>query len=163
MISLIKRLLVLLALAFAIITCTNPQDGNKREKRVAKSNKELTQEQQSAFDALNKLQISTDERDRLYSTFPNIEQPCYPADTSFEVSQSELLLFMEKFISKHCQNLTTEDQKQLTKSSVLAQEKYTILHCVGNESNANYEKGLPMTGTWIMPNVLGRRDIILVW
>ena len=166
MITTIKRLLILLFFPCLTITCTFSQEGNERKKEMANSNKpvsELTQEQQSAFDALNKLQTSTDEMSRIYSTFPNIEQPCYPADTSFEISQSELLTFMEKFISKHCQNLTPEHQVQLTKSSVLAQKKYKVLHCADYESNVNYENGLPMTGTWIMPNVLGRRDIILVW
>ncbi len=166
MIDKIKSLLVLLIFPCVIITCTFSQEGKKEKKEMTNSNKpvsELTQEQQSAFDALNELQTSTDEMNRIYSTFPNIEQPCYPADTSFEISQSELLTFMEKFISKHCQNLSSEHQVQLTKSSVLAQKKYTVLHCADYESNVNYENGLPMTGTWIMPNVLGRRDVILAW
>ena len=166
MIDKIKRLLVLLIFPCVIITCTFSQEEKKEKKEMTNSDKpvsELTQEQQSAFDALNELQTSTDEMNRIYSTFPNIEQPCYPADTSFEISQSELLTFMEKFISKHCQNLSPEHQVQLTKSSVLAQKKYTVLHCADYESNVNYENGLPMTGTWIMPNVLGRRDVILTW
>ena len=115
------------------------------------------------FDALNTLQTSTDEKNRLYSTFPNIKQPCYPADTSFEVSQLELQHFMKKFIEQHCQNLTLEHQLELTKSSVLAQQQYTVWYCKEENSMVNYKKGIPMTGTWVMPNVLGRRDVILVW
>ena len=90
MITTIKRLLILLFFPCLTITCTFSQEGNERKKEMANSNKpvsELTQEQQSAFDALNKLQTSTDEMSRIYSTFPNIEQPCYPADTRDEISQ----------------------------------------------------------------------------
>ena len=100
-----KKLLVILFFPCLIITCTFSQEGNEQKRELTDSNSynnpisELTQDQQSAFDALNKLQTNTDEMNRLYSTFANIDQPCYPADTSFEVSQSELLMFMEQFIS----------------------------------------------------------------
>ena len=160
-----KRLLLLIILPYAISACTF-HDEKKKGNELANSDShlsELTQEQQSAFDALNELQTSTDEMNRIYSTFPNIKQPCYPADTSFEISQSELLTCMEKFISRHCQNLPQEDQMRLAKSSVLAQEKYTVLLCADNESNDYDENGFPMAGKWVIPNVLGRRDIIIVW
>ena len=165
----IKKLLVLLFIPCLTTSCTSSQGRTEEKRELTDSNSyntpvsELTQEQQSAFDALNKLQTSTDEMNRLYSTFANIDQPCYPADTSFEVLQSELLFVMQQFIAKHCKNLTPKIQNQLAKSSVLAQNEYTVLHCTGNKSNITYEKGLPMTGTWVMPNVLGRRDVILVW
>ncbi|MFT6166370.1 MAG: hypothetical protein ACJASF_001057 [Vicingaceae bacterium] len=161
-----------LILSLLTLSCTNVQEKVDKKQELTDLRTsyhyteivlEITQKEQAAFDALNTLQTSTDEMNRLYSTFANIDQPCYPADTSFEVSQSELLIFMEQFISKHCQNLTPEIQNQLAKTSVLAQKKYTVLHCTGNKSNVTNEKGLPMTGTWVMPNVLGRRDVILVW
>ena len=124
---------------------------------------ELTEEQQSAFDALNTLQTNTDEMNRLYSTFANLVQPCYPADTSMVITQSELLVFMKQFISRHCKNLQEEVQNQLAASSVLAQEEYKVLYCSKDSSLQNYENGLPMVGTWVIPGVLGRRDIIIVW
>ena len=169
MLTIIKKQSILLFLLCLIIACTAPPGGNEQKREWADSTSyydpaaELSQEQEAAFDALNKLQVNTDEMNRLYSTFANIDQPCYPPDSSFEVSQSELLVFMERFISKHCQGLAPEDQVQLAKSSVLAQEKYRVLHCIGNQSELNDEKDFPMTGTWVMPNVLGSRDVILVW
>ncbi|MDG2449453.1 MAG: hypothetical protein P8M34_07435 [Saprospiraceae bacterium] len=54
------------------------QDGNKQGQEIVDSTKnvnivqELTPIQQSAFDALNTLQVSTDSNNRLYSTFANI-------------------------------------------------------------------------------------------
>ena len=166
MIPILKRLFVCLCLLCIVGSCMVMQNEDEDKNELPNSNiyvAELTQEQQAAFDALNTLQTSTDEKNRLYSTFPNIKQPCYPADTSFEVSQLELQHFMKKFIEQHCQNLTLEHQLELTKSSVLAQQQYTVWYCKEENSMVNYKKGIPMTGTWVMPNVLGRRDVILVW
>jgi len=163
------KLLAILILSCLVGSCTFSQRDNERNGAQTDSashydpKSELTQGQQSAFDALNELQISSDERNRLYSTYPNISQPFYPADTSFEISQSELRSFMDVFISRHYQNLTPEVRIQLANASVLAQNQYTVLHCKEKGSNENYAKGLPTTGTWVMPNVLGRRDVILAW
>lgn len=124
---------------------------------------ELTSEQESALDALNMLQINTDEKNRLYSTFANINQPCYPPDTNFVISRSEFQIAMSQFLTMHCTNLTKKEREELATASVLAQEEYTVLHCNSNSSNLNYKNGLPMSGIWIMPNVLGRRDVLLEW
>lgn len=158
MLPIINKLFVLLLLICLSISCNFVQEGNEQKR-------ELTQEQESAFEALNTLQTSTDETDRLYSTFANLDHPFYPPDTSFEVSQSELLVFMEQFISKHCQNLTPEIQNELAKKAVLAQKKYTVLYCTAtlSKSNINDEQGFPMKGTWVIPSVLDSRDVILVW
>ena len=108
-------------LCFSLLSCTSTQtEGNEKPK--------LTQEQQAAFDALNRLQINTDQRNRLYSTFANTDQACYPPDTSYIISQSQLLGFMEQFVSKHSQNLSVKVRDELVASSVLAQESYTILY-----------------------------------
>ena len=124
---------------------------------------ELTPEQQSSFDALNTLQVSTDEKNKLYSTFAGIPQPCYPPDTSFTISRSEFLTALEQFMTIHCTNLTIEERNELAATAALAQEEYIVLYCPDNSSEVNYESGLPVTGTWVMPSVLGRRDITIVW
>lgn len=127
------------------------------------TNPELTPAQQSAFDALNTLQVSTDEMNRLYSTFAGIVQPCNPPDTSLTISQSELLIAMKQFVAHNCKNLTIEERDELAATSVLAQEEYTLSLCLGNSANINYENGAPKSGTWVMPSFLGRRDVIIVW
>lgn len=123
----------------------------------------LTEEQQFAFDALNTLQTSTDKMNRLYSTFANTNHPFYPADTSFTISQSELLAFMNQFVSENCQNLSQETRERLVKASVLAQEVYTVMYCGPSSSHSDVKNGIPTSGTWVISNVLGRRDIVLVW
>lgn len=70
---------------------------------------------------------------------------------------------MKQFVSKYCQNLSKDMQDELAKSSVLAQKEYTVLYCNNESANQNFKNELPMSGTWVMPNVLGRRDVIIVW
>jgi hypothetical protein len=169
-----KVLFMLSMLSFLLNACSqsNKRLDKKQQTTYAKptdsaTNLEtisgLTPEQQSAFDALNTLQVSTNEMNRLYSTFAGIVQPCYPPDTSMTISQSELLVAMKQFVTNNCRNLTVEERIELTTTSVLAQEEYTVSLCLDNSSNVDYKNGVPMTGTWVMPSVLGRRDVIIVW
>ena len=164
-----NRLYTLLSLSCLIFSCMPAQDGNKQGQEIVDSTKnvnivqELTPIQQSAFDALNTLQVSTDSNNRLYSTFANIVQPCYPADTSFVISQSELLSAMTQFVKENCKFLNLGLQEELAKDAVLAQEEYIVKYCPGFLSNMKYGKEIPRKGIWVLPNVLDRRDVILVW
>ncbi len=158
-------------LALLTLSCTSIEEEVEKQKltdvplsyTTAEIISELSKEQEDAFDALNTLQTSTDEMNRLYSTFANITHPCYPADTSFTISRSDLLTAMKQFVTKHCTNLSIGERDKLAATSVLAQEEYTVLYCPDFASNVNYENGLPMTGTWVIPSVLGRRDVTMVW
>lgn len=161
---------ILIFLSTVLFSCSETQEnkGQNQEKinlttSYVDSIPELTPVQQEAFNALNTLQTITDEKSHLYSTFANINQPCYPADTSIVITQAQFLTYMKQFVSKYCQNLSKDMQYELAKSSVLAQEEYTVLYCNNESENQNFNNGLPTTGTWVVPNVLGRRDIIIVW
>jgi hypothetical protein len=123
----------------------------------------LSKDQRNALNAWNTLQMSTAEKNRLYSTFASLSQPCYPVDTSFSITQLELALYLKKFVSKYCQSLPEDLQNELVQTSVLAQEDYSVLCCNIEVQSQKDNDGLPMNGTWIMPNILGRRDVILVW
>ena len=59
--------------------------------------------------------------------------------------------------------MDSESLTQLVNYSVLAQEHYTVLHCKDAEPDDNYIKDVPMNGTWIIVNILGQRDVTLVW
>jgi len=170
--SMIKGLTILLTVHVLLISCTPTHENTDQTQHSTyslhyttntDSLPELTPEQQSSFDALNTLQVSTDEKNHLYSTFANIVQTCYPPDTSITISRSYLLTALEQFVAKHCTTLTIEKRNELVSSAVLAQEEYIVLHCPDNSSEVNYETGLPMTGTWVIPSVLGRRDVVLIW
>ena len=155
------KLIPLLILPFLICSCANGPNRNPNAANLGADGtmlSELTIEQESAFEALTTLQLRSDKRNQLYSTFANIDQPCYPPDTSFVISQAQFHMAMKQFISRHYSNLTVEQQDALAEKSVKAQEKYQILHCRENSENE-----LPMTGTWVIPNILGRSDVILHW
>ena|GEM_PF-1013526 len=169
-----SKLIILVATPFLLTSCTqtNQETDLKQQSdyplptyfsTYTDTLLELTPEQQSAFDALNTLQVSTDEKDQFYSTFAGFTQPCYPPDTSLTISRSKLLTAMEQFVTRHCTNLTMKERSELIATAVLAQEEYMVLHCTDKSSNFDYENGLPMTGTWVIPSVLGRRDVIIVW
>ena len=164
----------ILATAMLLFSCTSNTENTSLEAQSEDSQpnsavpyvapvEELTPQQQAAFDALNIFQTGTDERNHLYSTFPGIYHPCFPADTSFTISRATLLSAMEKFAAKHCTNMTVEKRNELAAQAVLAQEEYLVLFCQQNSSNMNYKTELPMVGTWVLPNVLGHRDVLLEW
>ena len=166
---LVKKFLAVFLFPFLICACNSNKEANypsntSSELPVAsKYVAELTQEQESAFDALNAIQINTDEQNRLYSTFPDIHQPCYPPDTNIVITQAQFLSAMEQFAYKHCKRMDKDQRVQLTTVAVLAQSEYKVLYCPNHSGKTNYDNGLPMTGTWVMPSVLGHRDIILEW
>lgn len=160
---------LLLVLPFLALSCNPVQENTDHHQGLTNSDDllkavlELTPEQESAFEALTFLQTNTDELNRLYSSFPNIDHPCFPADTSFTITQLELLTAMMQFVTMHCSNLPIEERDSLAKASVLAEEKYKVLHCKDHLHDENYENGLPLNGTWVLPGILGRTDLTLVW
>lgn len=124
---------------------------------------ELSLEQEDAFDALNELQMGTDEMNRIYSTFAGVTQPCYPPDSSFTLSQKEFLIAMNYFVNENCKYKTREERESLANAVVLVQEEYSILHCQDNPTQIKNIDGLPMYGIWVLPNLLGRRDLLIEW
>ncbi|RMG18220.1 MAG: hypothetical protein D6730_23080 [Bacteroidetes bacterium] len=169
-----KIFTLVLVLFFLLIACTHTNEDSEQDQPTLYSQPSflaipmdtisvLSPDQQSALDALNTLQVSTDEKNRLYSTFAGIVQPAYPPDTMLTISQSELLAAMKVFVSMYCKNLPVEERNKLAATAVLAQTEYRVLVCTDKSAHAGYEHGIPMTGTWVLPGVLGRRDVIIVW
>lgn len=149
-------------LLFLLSACgTQPNSENKPP--ITESANPLTADQQAAFDALNTIQVNAGGMNLLYSTFPNITQPCYPPDTSFVISQSQLMDAVTLFVRDNCASLSDADRDALPKIAVLAQSEYKVLHCRDTTTNITFENNLPMYGTWVMPGVLDRRDVIIKW
>jgi hypothetical protein len=169
----VKLLLQLSIIALLVNRCSPSKEGSDKEQQTTNSQStnhaknvettsELTPEQQSAFDALNTLQVSTDEMNLLYSTFAGIDQPCYPPDTSLTILRTELLKAMKQFVARYCTKQTIEERNERAAKSVSAQDEYTVLLCLDDSAPVTYENGAPMAGTWVMPSVLVRRDVIIV-
>ncbi|TNE27387.1 MAG: hypothetical protein EP346_12280 [Bacteroidetes bacterium] len=123
----------------------------------------LTEEQEMALDALNTLQVSTDERNRLYSTFQWAALPCHTPDTIIMISQVELLHAMNTFVNMNCSRLPLEQRQELASQSVRAEENYHIAICLEDPNNTTFTNGVPLSGTWVLRNVLHRRDVVMVW
>lgn len=156
-----------ISIIFLFISCSTSNKNSHPNENIINSSistpDTLTSKQESAFDALNTLQVNTDEKNRIYSTFPNITQPCYPPDTTFVISQTNLLIAMKEFLSIHCKNLTSKRRNELAEASVQAQNSYNLNFCAENLINLTYKNGPPLKGIWVLPNILGRRDLTLVW
>jgi len=166
----IKRPLFLCLIACLITaSCANNPDGKSETDSTINYFPEveyvvdLSAEQQAAFDALDSLQVQSADKHKLYSTFPGIIQPCYPADTNYTISQEELLFAMKEFVSRHYQNLSPEMRKSLAENSVKAQKEYTVLHCHYRAYTQEDKNSLPLFGTWVIPSILGHRDLLLNW
>lgn len=164
-----KALLILNTISVCLISCEPSIEKNRRNESENKINiqaevqTELTIDQESAFDALNMIQISTKEKNRFYSTFPGIEHSCSPEDTTIHISQSDLKSAIVQYLRENGKYLSIEKQEDLSSKAVLAQEEYQIRHCSGNISPQEYKNGIPKEGKWILPNILERRDLIIKW
>lgn len=129
---------------------------------------EITTEQQTAFDALNTLQMQM-QAQYLYSTFPGLGHACFPADSSFVISRAELLTVIEALLAKHCTDLSLEERSRLAAQAVMAQKEYSVEWCFGTSPLLvdGVLTEVPIktssSGTWILPRVLGQRDVILEW
>ena len=159
-------------LSLLVVACSmSLEDGNDHESNIdipkTPSQSDfilsLSPQQEAALDAFNTLQTSTDEINHLYSTFANSAHSCSPAETSFSVTQSQLAVYMTEFVSRHCQNLQEDIRNKLAETAVLAQDTYTVLYCNNHPSNEKYKNGLPLSGTWVLPNIVGQRDVVLIW
>lgn len=159
-----------------INSCTFNFDNTKRDQQptyspplnpnIIDTSNELTLEQQSAFDAFNKLQVNI-KQDHLYSTFVNAPQLCYPPDSNFIISRAELLSALKHLLITYPTNSSIEEQNEMVETAVLAQEEYLVLLCFDKSPNQNIQSinnsSFPTTGVWILPKVLDRRNIIIEW
>ena len=150
----------LLILSFLINACSvNHAADSQGEAKSFKS----TAKQDAAFTALTTLQLNTDEKNRLYSTFPNIDHPCYPPDTSFIISQDDFLSAMNQFVTDHCKRLPIEKRKALATAAAFAQKTYTVKYCLNYGDSLVVNNRVPYAGTWVVPNICERTDLTLVW
>ena len=156
----IKTTSLFLVIQWLGYSCTtaNNNSGNLQISN-ADSLPELSPVQETASDALNTIQVQA-ARGHLYSTFPGLQHSCFPPDTSFVISSAESRIAIEEILTNHGALITPEQQTKLAAEAVLGQEEYTVLQCIDYlEEQVDDLK----TGTWILPEVLGRRDVILVW
>jgi len=167
------RLLIVFCLLLVCLSCSLSNEkvgqgqqsndfGSLNALQYSDSLPKLTAEQQSAFDALNSIQR---QGKHLYSTFSGIHHECFAPDTTFVISQSELLVALEILLERYYTNIDVEQRDKLANESVLAQEEYLVVECSrnSNEIMNDKSKNIPNSGSWILPEILGRRDVIIEW
>jgi hypothetical protein len=162
-----KALTALLVTQWLLFSCKPVQEKNTRKQEsinypLSYSHPDpdtLSKEQQAAFDALTSIQR---QGQHLFSTYPGTHNGV-PADTSFVISQAQLLSAMEELLARHYTGISAEERTRLAAQAVSAQEEYLVLqrndYSAGSANNAAF----PISGSWILPDVLGRRDIVLEW
>ncbi|MCH2214788.1 MAG: hypothetical protein MK086_06415 [Flavobacteriales bacterium] len=167
-----KRILLKSFILYSLFSCSSPNSSIERETVISnptsKNEKQQTSsepspQQESAFDALNKLQFSTNEQNRLYSTFPGSAPLCFDKDTTVTISQSEFQKVLVGFTLNNCDILMASESEELASQAALAQEEYSLTICLNGEDKAFQDNLLSTRGTWILPNILGFRDLIIVW
>lgn len=159
-----------------LISCASNDDSQEQEQehkaRAAIASQyilpvdsipELTPEQEAGLDVLSTLQTSTDEKHKIYSTFPGFPDRCYPPDTILKISRSEFLTAMQNFVTKNCTYMKAEKRDEMAIAASLVQEEYIVFHCADRSSPSSNASELPMHGTWVLPNIVGRRNLTIVW
>lgn len=157
------RFLNLLIIPFLLFACGAEPKGDSIPKAIPNSLPPISSDQQAALDALNVLQQNLDVPNKIYSTFPNITQPFYPHDSTFVISQSDFHLALDMLVEKYGTRLDASYRDSLTHTSALALEEYTVRHCRDTASNKYVDFKYSTTGAWVLPNVLERRDVVIVW
>ncbi|GLR18264.1 hypothetical protein [Portibacter lacus] len=158
------KFILLIVFSFLLWSCNNGPGNNEQPPNInSDAASKLTADQSKALEAFDLIQVGIDSKGRLYSTFPNSNQPCYPADSSFVIPRTEFLVAMKQFTTTYCTSLPPEEQLLLAESVAKAQAEFQIAHCSNSSVKQDYKNGLPMTGTWVLPNFLGRRDVTMIW
>lgn len=162
----IKIGILLIVSQYLILSCTSRQD--KKNQKQQSTVSLITPEQEVALDALNTIQVQTQSQ-HIYSTFPGLHHDCFPSDSSFVLSSADLLVAMQELIAKYSKDVFIEHHNKLAASAVLAQEEYLVEYCYGTELQMvegvliNVRTRTSPFKRWILPKVLGRRDLILAW
>ncbi|MEM9053058.1 MAG: hypothetical protein AAGC47_13475 [Bacteroidota bacterium] len=163
---------VLTFFVLACISCSNPNHATVREKQnqtnaAKKENLKkygvITPQQETAFDAMNQLQVSTNEQNRLYSTFAGSAPLCFDKDTTVTISQSEFRKALIRFTLSNCDILMASESEELATKASLAQEEYSLTICLEGDDKTFQDDLLFTKGTWILPDILGSRDLVMVW
>jgi len=168
-----KKYVFLSLIILLSFSCSPSKDKAPKENprnSISNTDKEkeqpLTAEQETAFEALNILQRNV-EINHIYSTFPSIEHAFLPPDSTFTISQAELLAAITEIYTSYGHTLTEVQSEKVLAESVLALEQYEVKSCRGYLFHENNSRIKTLPGekrkTWLLSNILGRRDLILMW
>lgn len=155
-----------------IVSCTGGSQEKNKQYDIASNNSEsqteLTTIQKSAFSAFDSIQLKI-KGHHLYSTFPGSQHECFPADTSYVISKAELLEAMKELLGRYETGYTIERYNELSSIAVMVKDEYRVEQCYLTSMKmvdgvlTSVPSKSPLEGIWIIPKVLGHRDIVLKW
>ncbi len=128
----------------------------------------ITSAQEKGLDALNALQVNI-EGEHLYSTFPGLSHTFLPEDSSFTITDMELLQAINSISKNYGGDLSAEKFDKLAKEAIQLQDLYHIKECTRTiYQPINHSiKSLPGKDTiskiWLIQNLLNRRDLIIIF
>lgn len=173
-----NKTLHLLAISSSLLVCAcSPVDPlEERDKPAAiKTQKSKTprqspfealdETQEAAFEALNTIQQKGQVGGPLYSTFVASVNPKTFPDTSFVLTQSAFQAALNVLLDSRGLDIPPDERRQLTLSASKAQMEYDVetYHVVLDSARNDSVLTFPLSGTWILRGVLGRRDVIMEW
>ncbi|MDA9151336.1 hypothetical protein N9N85_01125 [Schleiferiaceae bacterium] len=124
----------------------------------------LTDEQEIALDAMDRLQVDMLEPARLYSTFPGIQHSATPPDTQLNISASVFKKAVQLFVKKYkTQTLTPDEQDSIISVLSKADENYFVSVYSFQQGYLKLENDSLPAGTWIFSRLLQQRDFVLHW
>lgn len=123
----------------------------------------LSPAQEKAFNLLDSLQTSSDQAHRLFSTFPGSYHEGFPPDSSLSLSSSQFKTALQQFIRQNYARYSEEESNNLAQQIALLQEDYQLLLCLPESSSREFSTTPAQEGIWVLPKLLGRRDLVLVW
>ena len=166
---------ILIFCQFLLFSCTYSPKNKHNDDSVPASQETLRDKaalspnQQGALDALNTLQRNV-KGDHIYSTFPGISHSFSRVDTSFEITSDQFAQSLIQIYQANCYpSDTIMNNYKFFQEASLAQNLYTVHKC---RPSTKYPDKLALedvtdnrlqSGIWVLPNVLNRRDVILIW
>jgi hypothetical protein len=119
-----------------------------------------------AMNAFTEIQVNGDGRMMLYLTFPNIDhRECYGEVSTFEISREEFHDALLDIMSKNNHRITDLERSKLAAVASLPSALYKVTTCGSTTelSESNSGETPPRKGTWIIPAIFGRSDLLINW
>lgn len=167
------RYIILVFLGLSICSCSDAQKETtsqpqeeivnySQEGPISWLQNELTEPEEKALDALDKIQVSGWQ---LYSTFPSLNHDCQGINSSFRITQAQFHDALLDLLNQYYLDLPEEERIELASTASKAQDKYIVRTCGATTEKLIMEESVapPRKGRWIFRSLLAQRDLVINW
>jgi len=86
----------------------------------------------------------------------------------FVISQADLRIALDSLVSNYGTDISSKEQSVLLNDAVLAQKNYIVKRCYGSKmmlAEGSFKKvsSPNLEGTWVLPEIVGKRDVVINW